>query len=238
MFAITPDSVFKINSYAYIAMATSSTACGLGIACDLWFLVRYNWVDSETFIVRTSLLTKSQRTLTLLLAVVSLSWCIWFTRLLLLVFTFAHLLPFVVYHLPNGPLGDHCIPCMAHRCPCDWGVGDLDDGPPVSPVWDVSMCCVHIARLERFPCIMLLGASEIFPVMGSRNFLSIWWVSFHPSQFPANWCSAMFHSPSIWPSFSSERLFWILAIHWVAFPPARTLSSKEQNLYYKANSRW
>jgi len=51
MFAITPDSVFKINSHASTAVATSSTACGLGIACDVWFLLRYNWVDLETFIV-------------------------------------------------------------------------------------------------------------------------------------------------------------------------------------------
>ena len=49
---ITSDSIFKINSYAYSAVATSSAACGLGIACDVWFLVCYNWVDSETFIVR------------------------------------------------------------------------------------------------------------------------------------------------------------------------------------------
>jgi len=53
MFAITPDSVFKVNTYAYTAVATSSTACGLGIACDVWFLLRYYWVDLETFIVST-----------------------------------------------------------------------------------------------------------------------------------------------------------------------------------------
>ena len=51
MFAITPDSVFEINSHAYTAVATSSTACGLGTACDLWFLLRYNWVDLEIFMV-------------------------------------------------------------------------------------------------------------------------------------------------------------------------------------------
>ena len=51
MFAITPDSVFKINSHAYTAVATSSTACCLGTACDLWFLLRYNWVDLEIFMV-------------------------------------------------------------------------------------------------------------------------------------------------------------------------------------------
>ena len=55
MIAITPDSIFKVNSHAYTAVATSSTACGLGIACDVWFLLRYNWVDLETFIVRTLL---------------------------------------------------------------------------------------------------------------------------------------------------------------------------------------
>ena len=51
--AITTDSIFKIDSYAYTAVATSSSACGLGIACDVWFLLRYNWVDLETFIVCT-----------------------------------------------------------------------------------------------------------------------------------------------------------------------------------------
>ena len=51
--AITTDSIFKIHTYAYTAVATSSSACGLGIACDVWFLLRYNWVDLETFIVCT-----------------------------------------------------------------------------------------------------------------------------------------------------------------------------------------
>ena len=54
MMAITTDSIFRIDSYAYTAVATSSAACGLGIACDIWFLLRYNWVKLETFIVRTS----------------------------------------------------------------------------------------------------------------------------------------------------------------------------------------
>jgi len=51
--AITPDSIFKIYTYAYTAVAISSAACGLGISCDVWFLLRYNWVDLETFKVRT-----------------------------------------------------------------------------------------------------------------------------------------------------------------------------------------
>jgi len=63
MFAITPDSVFKINSHAYNAVATSSTACGLGIACDVWFLLRYGWVELETFIVCTLLILLTTRTL-------------------------------------------------------------------------------------------------------------------------------------------------------------------------------
>ncbi|KIM41506.1 hypothetical protein M413DRAFT_71629 [Hebeloma cylindrosporum] len=53
VFAVSPDSVFKINSHAYTAIATSSAACGLGIACDVWFLLRYNWVDLDTFIYRS-----------------------------------------------------------------------------------------------------------------------------------------------------------------------------------------
>ena len=53
MFAITPDSEFKIDSYAYRAIGISSAACGLGIACGIWFLLRYIWVDLQTFIVRT-----------------------------------------------------------------------------------------------------------------------------------------------------------------------------------------
>ena len=72
MFAITPDSVFKINSHAYAAIATSSIVCGLGIACDVWFLLRYNWVDLETFIVRT-FLTQPPHILTSLFAVVPFS---------------------------------------------------------------------------------------------------------------------------------------------------------------------
>ena len=51
--AIPTDSIFKIDSYAYTAVATSSAACGLGISCDVWFLLRYNWIDLETFIVCT-----------------------------------------------------------------------------------------------------------------------------------------------------------------------------------------
>jgi len=57
--AITTDSIFKIDSSAYIAVATSSSACGLGIVCDVWFLLRYNWVDLQTFIVRTLLTSTS-----------------------------------------------------------------------------------------------------------------------------------------------------------------------------------
>jgi len=53
IFAINPDSIFKVDSYAYTAVAISSTTCGLGIACDFWFLLRYSWVDLRIFAVRT-----------------------------------------------------------------------------------------------------------------------------------------------------------------------------------------
>jgi len=51
VFSISPDSIFKVDSYARSAVATSSVASGLGIACDAWFLLRYNWADIHTFIV-------------------------------------------------------------------------------------------------------------------------------------------------------------------------------------------
>jgi len=61
--AITPDSSFKIDTYAaHITVATSSAACGLGIACDVWFLLRYIWVGLDTFIVRTLLAPTSSHT--------------------------------------------------------------------------------------------------------------------------------------------------------------------------------
>jgi len=52
MFAITLDSVFKINSHAYYAVATSSTACGLGIACDVCTVGRKHG-HSDYFAVKT-----------------------------------------------------------------------------------------------------------------------------------------------------------------------------------------
>jgi len=51
--AISPESVFKIRSYAYLAVATSSITSGLGILCTVWFLLRYPWVDIQTFIIRS-----------------------------------------------------------------------------------------------------------------------------------------------------------------------------------------
>ena len=53
IFTMTPNSILKIDSYVHSTVATSSAACGLGITCDMWFLVCYNWVDIETFIVHT-----------------------------------------------------------------------------------------------------------------------------------------------------------------------------------------
>ncbi|RDB24425.1 hypothetical protein Hypma_008469 [Hypsizygus marmoreus] len=52
VFAISTDSMFVVQSYARIAIAASSVASGLGIACDAWFLLRYNWADLHTFINR------------------------------------------------------------------------------------------------------------------------------------------------------------------------------------------
>jgi len=49
-----------MDSYACTAAAISSAACGLGIACDVWFLLRYIWVDLKKFIVRSTLPNPSQ----------------------------------------------------------------------------------------------------------------------------------------------------------------------------------
>jgi hypothetical protein len=45
MFAISTGSIFKVDYYACTAVAISTIACGLGIACDVWFPFRYIWVD-------------------------------------------------------------------------------------------------------------------------------------------------------------------------------------------------
>lgn len=39
------------------AVAASSVASGLGIACDVWFLLRYNWCGLQTFIVSQNALS-------------------------------------------------------------------------------------------------------------------------------------------------------------------------------------
>ena len=51
VFSISPGSIFTVDTYARSAIATSSVASGLGIACDAWFLLLYTWVDMHTFIV-------------------------------------------------------------------------------------------------------------------------------------------------------------------------------------------
>ncbi|KDR68662.1 hypothetical protein GALMADRAFT_230988 [Galerina marginata CBS 339.88] len=52
VFSISPGSIFNVDSWAKGAIATSSIASGLGIACDAWFLLRYHWADLRTFIAR------------------------------------------------------------------------------------------------------------------------------------------------------------------------------------------
>ena len=50
-----PGSLFNVDSFAQSAVAASSVASGLGISCDAWFLLRYNWADLHTFRVRIPL---------------------------------------------------------------------------------------------------------------------------------------------------------------------------------------
>ena len=74
--AITTDSIFKIDSYAYTAVATSSSTCGFGIACDVWFMLRYNWVDLDTFIVRTLLTSTSSHADTFVHSIVLVTYMV------------------------------------------------------------------------------------------------------------------------------------------------------------------
>ena len=150
MFSITPDSIFNINSHAYTAVATSSTACGLGMACDIWFLLHYNWVDLDTFIVH-NLLTQpppSHRMIISSLAAVPILWCVWLIHLLLVVLTHAHPLHVAILHLPYGLPRAHRIWCVACRCPGDWGASNCGDDPSVHRIWYASVCCICILHLE------------------------------------------------------------------------------------------
>ncbi|KAF9267090.1 hypothetical protein L218DRAFT_985143 [Marasmius fiardii PR-910] len=45
VFAISPDSLFDINSYARPLVATSSVCSGCGIVCVVWFLWWYGWAS-------------------------------------------------------------------------------------------------------------------------------------------------------------------------------------------------
>ena len=59
VFSIAPGSLFTVGTYARSAIAASSIASGLGIVCDAWFLLRYNWADLHTFIVSHFVHTRS-----------------------------------------------------------------------------------------------------------------------------------------------------------------------------------
>ncbi|KAG6915177.1 hypothetical protein DXG01_012861, partial [Tephrocybe rancida] len=49
VFAIAPEAIVKVESSSRSAIAASSVSAGLGIACDSWFILRYNWADMPTF---------------------------------------------------------------------------------------------------------------------------------------------------------------------------------------------
>jgi hypothetical protein len=52
VFTLSPGSMFFVNDYAKNAIALSSISSGVGLACDAWFLLRYTWVDVQTFSIR------------------------------------------------------------------------------------------------------------------------------------------------------------------------------------------
>jgi len=148
MFAMpSSGTLFKVDSYACTAVAISSAACGLGIACDVWFLLRYIWVDLKTFIVRSTFLTLTL-TGSYCGLIVPLPWRIWFIRLLLTVLTRAHLLHADLFHLTPALRGARRIRCKALRCCRDWGLGNSRNDAPVYCVWDTLLCYICFACLE------------------------------------------------------------------------------------------
>ena len=175
MFAVTADSIFKVDNYACTAVAISSVSCGLGIACVIWFLVRYSWVELKTFIVRTfpnrSLLINS------LWLIVPFPGCIWFIHLLLIVLTHAHVVHADLFHLTHVLSGAHCIWRKARSCHRDWGVGSSSNDPPVCCVWDTLLCYICLARLESrssqgFQGLDFVHSSPSFPAFFLANMLS------------------------------------------------------------------
>ncbi|KAF8346197.1 hypothetical protein F5887DRAFT_125664 [Amanita rubescens] len=51
-FSLSINSILATDPWCRHAVAASCIATGLGIACDTWFLFRYNWADLQTFIRR------------------------------------------------------------------------------------------------------------------------------------------------------------------------------------------
>ncbi len=52
VFTLSPGSMFMVSDYAKSSVALSSIASGVGLACDIWFLLRYTWLDVPTFMTR------------------------------------------------------------------------------------------------------------------------------------------------------------------------------------------
>lgn len=52
VFTLSPGSMFLVTDFAKNAIALSSIASGIGLACDTWFLLRYTWIDIELFSIR------------------------------------------------------------------------------------------------------------------------------------------------------------------------------------------
>ncbi|KAK0229378.1 hypothetical protein EDD85DRAFT_852932 [Armillaria nabsnona] len=53
VFAVTPDSEFKVTSYARLPIAVSAITSGLGLVCDFWFISRYRFSSTSTLTQRS-----------------------------------------------------------------------------------------------------------------------------------------------------------------------------------------
>jgi len=146
--SIPPNSIFIVGSYARGAIATSSVSSGLGIACDVWFLLRYNWTSMETCMVR--LILASATTTFILIYCLPLASC---TRPLQLLCLLLNLIPssnFLHVRLFNLTHGLPCpggVACMARGRYLHSHPGFLDNDPPVCHLRHTMEWEAHCFRL-------------------------------------------------------------------------------------------
>lgn len=116
---MSPDSVFTVDNYARSAIAASSIASGLGISCDAWFLLRYNWAGLDTFIVRPLCKVSTNYELILLELTDSRPRSLQYVYLLCTLRPRSHYLHAHIRGVPHGLPGAYGIRSVAAGRACD-----------------------------------------------------------------------------------------------------------------------